>query len=198
MTSKRRFRSVATLAVRNRVSRRDASELVRELFGAALSTGSVDAIVQRAGEALEQPYAELAAQRGYLVHYGRPRLFMPRDRDTALLLGDYLYGHGLVRIASLGDTTAVHDLAELISICARLRGENEPGDGVVWAVTAHEPTTSALEETRAVFRESDDLDPARRARARGRVAATSATAATGTPARRVVHLQPCASCRAAR
>ena len=124
---------------------------MRELFGAALSTGSVDAIVQRAGEALEQPYAELAAQRGYLVHYGRPRLFMLRDRDTALLLGDYLYGHGLVRIASLGDTTAVHDLAELISICARLRGENEPGDGVVWAATAHEPTTSALEEKRAVF-----------------------------------------------
>jgi hypothetical protein len=54
--------AVATLSVRNRVSRRDASELVRELFGADLSTGSVDAIVQRAGEALEQPYAELAAQ----------------------------------------------------------------------------------------------------------------------------------------
>jgi len=54
--------AIATLAVRNRVSRRDASELVRELFGADLSTGSVDAIVQRAGEALEEPYAELAAQ----------------------------------------------------------------------------------------------------------------------------------------
>jgi transposase len=54
--------AVATLAVRNRVSRRDASELVQELFGADLSTGSSDAIVHRAGEALEQPYAELAAQ----------------------------------------------------------------------------------------------------------------------------------------
>ena len=28
---------------------------------------------------------------GYLVHYGRPRLFAPRDEETALLLGDYLY-----------------------------------------------------------------------------------------------------------
>src|ERR1700704_4975428 len=33
---------------------------------------------------------------GYLVHYGSPRLFAPPDADTALLLGDYLYAHGLV------------------------------------------------------------------------------------------------------
>ena len=36
---------------------------------------------------------------GYLLHYGRPRLFSPEDQDAALLLGDYLYAHGLVRIA---------------------------------------------------------------------------------------------------
>src|SRR5450756_1708897 len=40
--------AVATLAVRNRVSRRDTTELLRELFGARLSAGSIDAIVQRA------------------------------------------------------------------------------------------------------------------------------------------------------
>ena len=51
--------AVATLAVRNRVSRRDSSELVRDLFGAELSTGSVDAIVSRAGGALAVPYARL-------------------------------------------------------------------------------------------------------------------------------------------
>jgi transposase len=51
--------AVATLAVRNRVSRRDAVELMRELFGADLSTGAVDAIVQRTGEALERPHARL-------------------------------------------------------------------------------------------------------------------------------------------
>ena len=39
---------------------------------------------------------------GYLLHYGRPRLFAPVDADTALLLGDYLYAHGLVRIAEAG------------------------------------------------------------------------------------------------
>jgi transposase len=51
--------AVVTLAVRNRVSRRDTSELARELFGVELSTGSVDAIIQRAGDALAGPYTEL-------------------------------------------------------------------------------------------------------------------------------------------
>jgi transposase len=50
---------VVTLAVRNRVSRRDTTELARELFGVELSTGSVDGIIQRAGDALAGPYTEL-------------------------------------------------------------------------------------------------------------------------------------------
>jgi transposase len=51
--------AVATLAVRNRVSRRDTVELVGELFGCRLATGTIDAIVQRAGEALAEPQARL-------------------------------------------------------------------------------------------------------------------------------------------
>ncbi len=51
--------AVATLAVRNRVSRRDTVELARELFGVELASGSVDAIVQRAGEALAAPHTRL-------------------------------------------------------------------------------------------------------------------------------------------
>jgi hypothetical protein len=70
---------------------------------------------------------------GYLVHYGRSRLFAPADRDTALLLGDYLYAHGLVHIAESGDVKAVADLAELISRCAQLRAEGHDGDGAEWA-----------------------------------------------------------------
>jgi hypothetical protein len=68
----------------------------------------------------------------YLVHYGRSRLFAPVDRDTALLLGDYLYAHGLVRIAALGDVEAVRELAELIADCAHLRAEGVGGDGEAW------------------------------------------------------------------
>ena len=69
---------------------------------------------------------------GYLLHYGRPRLFDPPDDDVALLLGDYLYAHGLVRIAATGDLDAVAALAELISTCAALRAEGETGDGDAW------------------------------------------------------------------
>ena len=54
--------AVVTLAVRNRVSRRDTTELARELFGVELATGSVDAIVQRAGEALAAPHTRLEQQ----------------------------------------------------------------------------------------------------------------------------------------
>ena len=73
---------------------------------------------------------------GYLLHYGRPRLFAPADAHTALLLGDYLYAHGLVRIAAAESVEAVADLAGLISICAQLRAEGLDGDGEAWAATA--------------------------------------------------------------
>jgi hypothetical protein len=69
---------------------------------------------------------------GYLLHYGRPRLFAPPDGDVAILLGDYLYAHGLVRIAATGELDAVAALAQLISACAALRAEGQPGDGDAW------------------------------------------------------------------
>jgi hypothetical protein len=88
---------------------------------------------------------------GYLAHYGRPRLFEPPDHDTALLLGDYLYAHGLVRIAASGDVDAVRELAELISLCAHLRAEGEDGDGEAWAETARrlctdEPASDVVQQ----------------------------------------------------
>jgi transposase len=52
--------AVSSLAVRNRVSRRDTVELCTELFGARISTGSVDAILRRTGDALQRPYHDLA------------------------------------------------------------------------------------------------------------------------------------------
>jgi hypothetical protein len=73
---------------------------------------------------------------GYLVHYGRPRLFAPADDETALLLGDYLYAHGLVRIAATGELDAVAALAELISTCSYLRAEGADGDGDAWLACA--------------------------------------------------------------
>src|SRR5580765_8648032 len=72
----------------------------------------------------------------YLTHYGTPRLFAPPDGDDAVLLGDYLYAHGLVRIAEAGGVRAVAVLAELISRCAALRADGAPGDGEAWVAAA--------------------------------------------------------------
>ncbi|MGE5274289.1 MAG: hypothetical protein ACM3QU_11110 [Verrucomicrobiota bacterium] len=73
---------------------------------------------------------------GYLLHYGRPRLFAAGDDRNALLLGDYLYAHGLVRVAEHQDVDVVGDLAALISFCAQLRADGGAGDGEAWAATA--------------------------------------------------------------
>lgn len=51
--------AIVTLTARNRISRRGASELAGELFGARLSTGSVDAICQHASDALADPHSHL-------------------------------------------------------------------------------------------------------------------------------------------
>jgi hypothetical protein len=106
---------------------------------------------------------------GYLVHYGEPRLFAAPDPDTALLLGDYLYAHGLVRVASFGDADAVGDLSELISMCSQLRAEDGAGDGPLWAATAALLGAGRrLDEPRAALRLHGDaslLDAAARATA---------------------------------
>jgi hypothetical protein len=72
----------------------------------------------------------------YLVHYGRSRLFDPPDEGERILLGDYLYAHGLVRIAKGGGVEAVAAMAELISRCAALRAAGEAGDGEAWIAAA--------------------------------------------------------------
>ena len=93
---------------------------------------------------------------GYLLHYGQPRLFAPADEDTALLLGDYLYAHGLVRIAATGSTAAVLDLAELISLCSQARANGSDGDWAVWAATCSTLGENVLEDARATLRDLGD------------------------------------------
>ena len=82
---------------------------------------------ERFAQGLELVYA------GYVAHYGRRR---PDDEDGGLLAGDDLYARGLAEIAALGEPAAVADLAELLARCAELRGQNEPGDGELWAASA--------------------------------------------------------------
>ena len=99
---------------------------------------------------------------GYLLHYGRPRLFSPEDQDAALLLGDYLYAHGLVRIEEVGTVEAVSDLAELIALCAYLRAEEIVGDGPVWAATAAALGRGELDAGRSSLRLDNDPNPLER------------------------------------
>jgi hypothetical protein len=96
---------------------------------------------------------------GYLLHYGRSRLFDPADADTALLLGDYLYAHGLVRIAATGSVEAVHDLAELISLCAQARADGRPGEAEAWAATSALLGQGALAHARAELSIGGDPTP---------------------------------------
>jgi hypothetical protein len=139
-----------------------------------------DALKARADRRDEPVFSPLAEERfalgletiyeGYLVHYGESRLFDPADDDSALLLGDYLYAHGLVRVAGLHEVDAVADLSELISLCSQLRAEEADGDGPLWAATAALLGAGReLDEPRAALRlrgDASGLDRAARA-ARG-------------------------------
>jgi hypothetical protein len=72
----------------------------------------------------------------YLVHYGESRLFDSPAEEERVLLGDYLYAHGLVRIAAAGGVDAVAVMADLISSCAALRTQSNGGDGEAWVDAA--------------------------------------------------------------
>jgi hypothetical protein len=119
-----------------------STELWDELSAEAAAESPLWAAALRADPERDGIFGPLAPSRfalgletiyeGYLVHYGRSRLFAPPDEEAALLLGDYLYAHGLVRIAATGELDAVATLAELISICAHLRAERAEGDGDAW------------------------------------------------------------------
>jgi hypothetical protein len=85
---------------------------------------------ERYADGLETVY------EAYLVHYGRSRLFEVPDESERVLLGDYLYAQGLVRIAHAGGVDAVAILAELISQCAALRAAGQADDGEAWVTAA--------------------------------------------------------------
>ena len=121
---------------------------------------------------------------GYLVHYGRSRLFAPADRDMALLLGDYLYAHGLVHVAETGDVAAVSDLAELISLCSQARADGRDGDAPAWAATASALGAEVLDSARTALREHGDASLLE-ASARGAAGDPAVDAALAAHARHV-------------
>jgi len=99
---------------------------------------------------------------GYLLHYGRSRLFDPPDEDVALLLGDALLAQGLVLVAATGSVAAVTDLAELLALCTQARADGTDGDGPAWAATAGLLGAGGLDEARAGLRDARDPAPLER------------------------------------
>jgi hypothetical protein len=122
------------------------SSVVDAIAGGARSESEIWAAALREAPEWQPVFSELVPEHlklgletvyeAYLVHYGRPRLFDAPDADEAILLGDYLYAHGLVRIAEAGGVDAVRVLAGLISRCAALRADGLAGDGEAWVDAA--------------------------------------------------------------
>jgi hypothetical protein len=106
--------------------------------GHAASPGSVAANGPRAaGRREEYELLVEAIYEGYLLHYGAPRVVRMPEADLKLLAGDRLYAIGLARLVELGDTLAVAELADTITLSALAQGA---GAGMladaVWAAGA--------------------------------------------------------------
>jgi hypothetical protein len=75
-----------------------------------------------AGNRAEYQLLVEAIYEGYLLHYGAPRLVRVPEADLRLLAGDRLYAIGLARLVALGDTAAVAELADTITLSALAQG----------------------------------------------------------------------------
>jgi hypothetical protein len=124
---------------------RDGGGLMATLLGPALQGGtevaspaSVAAAGPRAaGASAEYELLVEAIYEGYLLHYGEPRVMLVPEADLRLLAGDRLYAIGLARLVALGDTRAVAELADTISLSALAQGQDEEAlADAVWAAGA--------------------------------------------------------------
>jgi hypothetical protein len=66
-----------------------------------------------------------AIYEGYLLHYGSPRVVRTPEADLRVLAGDRLYAIGLARLVELGDTPAVAELADTITLSALAQGAGD-------------------------------------------------------------------------
>jgi hypothetical protein len=78
-----------------------------------------------------------AIYEGYLLHYGSPRVVRTPEADLRVLAGDRLYAIGLARLVALGDTPAVAELADTITLSAlaQAAGDVELADAI-WTAGA--------------------------------------------------------------
>jgi hypothetical protein len=112
------------------------------LDGGAAANGTSHARVAADGpraEGRREDYELLveAIYEGYLLHYGSPRVVRAPEADLRLLAGDQLYAIGLARLVELGDTVAVAELADVITLSALAQGAGQQAlADAVWAAGA--------------------------------------------------------------
>jgi hypothetical protein len=113
---------------------------------------------------------------GTRVHYGKSRVLAIKDGDLGLLLGDQLYALGLARLATLGDVTAVAELADTISLVSQAAALGDRDlEEAIWEAGAVAVGWGAGAAYRAAKRAARAEDPA--AADRLRAAARAACAA---------------------
>ncbi|HTA06155.1 MAG TPA: hypothetical protein VK774_07310 [Solirubrobacteraceae bacterium] len=89
------------------------------------------------GSAAQYELLVEAIYEGYLLHYGAPRVVIAADADLCVLAGDRLYALGLARLVELGDTFAVAELADTITLSALAQGADDaPLAEAIWAAGA--------------------------------------------------------------
>ncbi len=91
--------AVAVLSVRNRISRRDVVELCEQLFGSRISSGTVDAILTRVADALEDPYEDLLDRVRAAGHLNMDETGWRTGGERRALWGAFTDRHGVLRIA---------------------------------------------------------------------------------------------------
>ncbi len=109
--------AVAVLSVRNRVSRRDVVELCEQLFGARISSGTVDAILQRVADALADPDEDLLERVRAAKAFNMDETGWRTAGERRALWGAFTNRHAIVRVRAdrhedhakelLGDTKAI-------------------------------------------------------------------------------------------
>jgi len=109
--------AVAVLSVRNRVSRRDVVECCEQLFGARISSGTVDAILARVADALAYPDADLLERVRGAKALNMDETGWRNAGQRRALWGAFTDRHAIVRIRAdrhedharelLADTSAI-------------------------------------------------------------------------------------------
>lgn len=91
--------AIAVLSVRNRISRRDVVELCEQLFGSRVSSGTIDAILARVGDALADPYEDLLKRVRGAKHVNMDETGWRTAGQRRALWGAFSARHAVLQIA---------------------------------------------------------------------------------------------------